>query len=385
VCAEAEPEVNVKILVALLGGGLILVVLWDAFETIILPRRVTRRVRLTRLFYRYTWLGYSALVSSFRSGKRREGYFSFYGPLSLLMLVGLWALGLMVGFACLHWAGGPGLNTPDGGQSFLTNLYLSGTTFFTLGLGDVAPRTTLARLLVALEAGMGFAFLALIIGYVPPLNQSFSRREVSISLLDARAGSPPTAAEMLLRHRDTSGLEALQQLLHEWELWSAEFLEIHLSYPVLAYFRSQHDNQSWLAALATVLDTSALVMAGVEGACQRQAQRTFAMARHAVVDLAIVFDTPPVETKRERLSPAELAHLRSTLASSGLRFSEEKDVEQKLAELRGMYEPYLHSLSKYFRIATPPWIHASSHPDNWQLSVWKQPSRTSRKREAGHF
>jgi len=385
VYAEAEPEVNVKILAALLGGGLILVVLWDAFETIILPRRVTRRFRLTRLFYRYTWLGYSALVSSLRSGKRREGYFSFYGPLSLLMLVGLWALGLMVGFACLHWAGGSGLNTPDGRQSFLTDLYLSGTTFFTLGLGDVAPRTTLARFLVVLEAGMGFAFLALIIGYVPPLNQSFSRREVSISLLDARAGSPPTAAEMLLRHRDTYGLEALQQLLHEWELWSAEFLEIHLSYPVLAYFRSQHDNQSWLAALATVLDTSALVMAGVEGACQRQAQRTFAMARHAVVDLAIVFDTPPVETKRERLSPAELAHLRSTLASSGLRFREEKDVDQKLAELRGMYEPYLHSLSKYFRIATPPWIHASSHPDNWQLSVWKQPSRPSRKREAGHF
>jgi hypothetical protein len=109
------------------------------------------------------------------------------------------------------------------------------------------------------------------------------------------------------------------------------------------------------------------------------------MARHAVVDLAIVFDTPPVETKRERLSPAELAHLRSTLAASGLRLREESDADEKLTELRVMYEPYLYSLSKYFRIAVPPWIHASSHPDNWQLSVWKQPSRPSRKREAGHF
>ncbi len=291
----------------------------------------------------------------------------------------------MIGFACLHWAAGSALNTPDGQQSFLTDLYLSGTTFFTLGLGDVSPRTTFARFLVVLEAGIGFAFLALIIGYVPPLNQAFSRREVSISLLDACAGSPPTAAEMLLRHRDAFGMEALQELLHEWELWSAEFLELHLSYPVLAYFRSQHDNQSWLAALTTILDTTSLVIAGVEGACQRQAERTFAMARHAAVDLAIVFYTPPLEPEQDRLPGAELVHLRSILAASGVKLREGNDSDRKLAELREMYEPYLCSLSKYFCIAIPPWIHASKVPDNWQMSVWEPPSRPFRKRKRGHF
>jgi len=377
--------VIVKILSALLGGGLILVVLWDAFETIILPRRVTRQIRLTRLFYRYTWIGYSGLVSSLFSGKRRDSYFSYYGPLSLLILVGLWALGLMMGFACLHWAGGSAFNMPGGRQSFLTDLYLSGTTFFTLGLGDVVPITPVARLLVVLEAGVGFAFLALIIGYVPPLNQSFSRREVSVSLLDARAGSPPTATEMLLRHRDTYGMEALQELLHEWELWSAEFLEIHLSYPVLAYFRSQHDNQSWLAALATILDTTSLVITGVEGACQRQAERTFAIARHAVVDLAIVFNSPPREPDPDRLSPADLARLRSTLAASGTRLREGIDADQKLTELRAMYEPYIYSLCKYFRIDLPPWMHESKHRDNWEMSVWEPLSRPLRRRGTGHF
>ena len=262
---------------------------------------------------------------------------------------------------------------------------MSGTTFFTLGLGDVAPHTTLARLLVVLEAGMGFAFLALIIGYVPPLNQAFSRREVSISLLDARAGSPPTAAEMLLRHRDSHGMQALQELLHEWELWSAEFLEIHLSYPVLAYFRSQHDNQSWLAALTTILDTTTLVISGVEGSCQRQAQRTFAIARHAVVDLAIVFYTPPLEPEHDRLSAVDLVLLRSTLAASGVKLGEGSDSDQKLAELRGMYEPYIYSLSKYFHITIPPWMHAASLPDNWQMSVWEPRSRPFRKRKTGHF
>ena len=383
--AEAELEVKMNILIALLGGGLLLLILWDAFETIILPRRVTRRIRLTRLFYRYTWLAYSALGSSLFAAKRREGYFSIYGPLSLLALVGVWALGLIIGFGCLHWAGGSGLNTPDGQQGLLTDLYLSGTTFFTLGLGDVCPRTTLARLLVVLEAGLGFAFLALIIGYLPPLNQAFASREVSISLLDARAGSPPTAAEMLRRHRDSDGMVALQELLHEWEHWSAEFLEIHLSYPVLAYFRSQHDNESWLAALTTILDTTSLVVTGVEGACQRQAQRTFAMARHAVVDLAIIFHGTPLEPEQDRLSPTELSHLRSTLAASGLRLSEGGDADRKLTELRDMYEPYICSLSRYFRIPLPPWMHESTHRDNWQMSVWEMSSRHSRKREAGHF
>ncbi|MFA6223759.1 MAG: potassium channel family protein [Desulfomonilaceae bacterium] len=374
-----------KILVALLGGSLLLLVLWDAFETIILPRRVTRRFRLTRLFFRYTWLAYSAIGSSLFSAKRREGFFSFYGPLSLLSLVGVWALSLIISFGCLQWASGAGLHTPDGQQSFITDLYLSGTTFFTLGLGDVSPRTTLSRLLVVLEGGMGFAFLALIIGYVPPLNQSFSRREVGISLLDARAGSPPTAAELLLRHRDTDGMQALQELLHEWELWSAEFLEIHLSYPVLAYFRSQHDNQSWLAALTTILDTTSLVVTGVDGACQRQAQRTFAMARHAVVDLAIIFHTPPLQSARNRLSATGLVHLRSILAASGLKLSEGDAADQKLTELRHMYEPYIYSLSRYFRITLPPWMHEVAHRDNWQMSVWGPRSRSSRKRDTGHF
>jgi hypothetical protein len=376
----------VKIFVGVLGVCLIMLVLWDAFETIILPRRVTRRLRLTRLFYRYSWRLYSTLGFSLTSPRQREGYLSFYGPLSLLTLVGLWGLSLMIGFACFHWAVGSQLNTPDGQQNFLTDLYLSGTTFFTLGLGDVSPRSTLARFLVVFEAGIGFAFLALIIGYVPPLNQAFSRREVSISLLDARAGSPPTAAEMLVRHKDGYGMESLQELLHEWELWSAEFLEIHLSYPVLAYFRSQHDNQSWLAALTTILDTSALVITGVEGACQRQAERTFAMARHAVVDLAIIFKAPPFGPDPDRLSEANLVRLRSRLSESGLRLREGSEGELRFKELRSMYEPYIFSLAEYFHTSIPPWMHESPRPDNWQMSVWQPPSRPFHRQErTEHF
>lgn len=350
---------------AVLGIILILVVLGDAFETIIFPRRVTRRIRLTRLFYRYTWKLWSGLVTSVSSGRPQENYLSFYGPLSLLLLLVLWATGLIVGFGLLLQALGA---TREAG--FGTSLYLSGTTFFTLGIGDVVPRTSLGRAVIAVEAGTGFAFLALVIGYLPALNQSFSRREVNVSLLDARAGSPPAAAEMLRRHSHDHGIEALQQLLHEWEGWSAEFLESHLSYPVLAYFRSQHDNQSWLAALTTILDTCALVIVGLEGACARQAELTFAIARHAIADLSIVFSSPPTEPDQDRLPPSDLAYLRSTLAAVGLRLREGDEADQRLAELRRMYEPYAYSLSRYLCISLPPWIAETGRTDNWQTTAW---------------
>src|SRR5262249_53222577 len=164
-------------------------------------------------------------------------------------------------FALLHWAFGSRIQTANAHPGFGFVLYFSGTTFFTLGLGDITPLSTAARVLTVAEGGTGFGFLGIVIGYLPVIYQAFSRREVNISLLDARAGSPPSAAELLRRHSQGHQLESLQQLLHDWERWSAELLESHLSYPVLAYFRSQHNNQSWLSALTTMLDTSALVIA----------------------------------------------------------------------------------------------------------------------------
>ena len=362
-----------EIVATIAGITLIIVVLWEGFETIILPRRVTRRFRLTRVFYRSSWRPWMNLVNALIPARRRETWLSYFGPLSLLLLLSLWAGALIIGFALIHWALGSTVLVSNGRAGFLNDLYLSGTTFFTLGLGDVLPHTPLARLLVVVESGMGFAFLALVIGYLPALNQSFARREVSISLLDARAGSPPTASEMLRRHSFEHGREALRGLLHEWERWSAEFLEGHLSYPVLAYFRSQHDNQSWLAALTAILDTSALIMAGMEGACERQAELTFAMSRHAVVDLSLVFNTGPQEPTPDRLSPHMLQELRILLAASGQKPRDGEDFDRKLGELRRMYEPYLNALSGHFQISLPPFVGDQKSRDNWQGSFWEPP------------
>jgi hypothetical protein len=370
---------------AVVGALLIFVVLWDSFETIILPRRVTRRIRLARLFYRYSWRLYSRLIASMLSPRRQEAFLSYFGPLSLLALISLWALGLIFGFSLLYASIGSALLAQRGTADFFSSLYFSGTTFFTLGLGDVVPNSSVARLLVVLEAGTGFAFLALIVAYLPTLTQSFSRRETSISLLDARAGSPPTAVEMLLRHRGPHGIEALRQLLHEWERWSAEFLEIHLSYPVLAYFRSQHDNQSWLAALTAILDTCALTMTGISGACRRQAELTFAIARHAVVDLAIVFGTVPRVPVPERLTETGLARIYDLLYKAGLKLKRGKEAERNLKELRGMYEPYVNALARHMRLTIPSWTGSITQKDNWQTSAWEMPAGKNARRRNTHF
>jgi hypothetical protein len=284
------------------------------------------------------------------------------------MLLSVWASGLIIGFAGVHWSLRSPLNGVDDRYSFGTYVYLSGSTFFTLGYGDVTPREPLGRALTVAEAGVGFGFLALVIGYLPVIYQAFSRREASTSLLDARAGSPPTAAELLRRHGED--VQALDRHLLEWERWSAELLESHLSYPVLCYYRSQHNNQSWLAALTTVLDASALVMVGVGGASRRQAQLTFAMARHTVVDLAQIFNTPPRDPEPDRLPPHELIRLRSALAAGGVKLTDGVDADRRLTELRRMYEPYVSPLADFLFVQLPPWVPAKTGFDNWQTSRW---------------
>ena len=250
-----------------------------------------------------------------RPGKWRNTFLSCFGPLSVLVLIGAWAVGLIFGFALLQWSLGSELRSSGEAPVFPVYLYFSGVTFFTLGFGDVTPVDPLGRFLAVAETGIGFAFLAVVISYLPVLYQAFSHREVTISLLDARAGSPPTAAQLLIRLARRPNFAVLDRFLEEWERWAAEVLESHVSFPVLSYYRSQHDNQSWLAALTAILDTSALVIAGAKGVDPYQAQLTFATARHTVVDLAQVYYVPPIEPDPDRLPGDRLRRLRAELAS----------------------------------------------------------------------
>ena len=352
-------------------------VLVDAFQTIILPRRPVGRVRITRLFFILTWGPWSALARRAHNPKAREQFYSIFGPGSLLLLLVVWALLLVTGFGLLFFA----LGTPFGDTltdlsalgRLRTDLYVSGTTLFTLGLGDVVPHSLAARALIIFESATGLGLVALVIGYVPVLYNSFSHREVSVALLDGRAGSPPTSTELLRRHAFAGGQEALVVLLIEWERWSAEILESHVSYPILCYYRSQHDTPSWLSALTAVLDTCALLISVVPGVASRQAQLTFAMARHALVDLGHVFHLEEHEKQWlarggvDRLPPASFQRVCDLMLEANLRLCGDPEAPARLHALRALYEPHAQALADYLGMTLPGWVPEPRAKDQWKL------------------
>jgi len=356
-------------LAAIAGLVIILAVLMDAFETVVLPRRITRHFRLTSWFYRRTWLPWVKLARRIHSPNRREAFLSYFGPLSLILLLVFWAAALIFGFALLQYGAGEHVRLGNEPITFGILVYHSGETFFTLGYGDIVPSNGLARALAVIEAGMGFAFLGVVIGYLPVVYQAFSVRELEISMLDSRAGSPPTASELLSR-MPRPDQAVLDQIFRDWERWSADLLANHLSYPVLSFFRSQHSNQSWLGALTLMLDVTSLVLTGIDGIRPDRAKLTFAMARHAAVDLAQVVNARYDPHTPDRLTSEELGHLRQALAASGLTLRGDTEADEKLAKLRSMYEPYVQAIARNMLITLPPWIPPEKKRDNWQGGPW---------------
>jgi hypothetical protein len=364
-----------SVVAAVFGIIIILVVLLDAFETVVLPRRVTRHFRLTAWFYRRTWLPWKAIAKRIGTASRQQSFLGYFGPLSLIMLLAFWAATLIVGFALVQYGIGEHEQLSREPITFGRILYHSGQTFFTLGYGDILPTSGLARALSVVEAGMGFAFLGVVIGYLPVVYASFSRREIQISMLDARAGSPPSASELLVRlagRSDDPGVDqkVLDEVLRDWERWAAELLESQLSYPVLTFFRSQHSNQSWLGALTTMLDVTSLITAGIEGVHPGQAKLTFAMGRHAAVDLAQVVNARYDSTAAERLPDGDFDALREALAAAGLRLQSDEKARDKLTKLRAMYEPYVHATARNLMLTLPPWRFVTKTRDNWQAGPW---------------
>ena len=364
-----------EIIACIAGVVVILSVLLDAFETVVLPRRVTRQFRLTAWFYRRTWTPWRKIAARIKTVSRQQNFLGYFGPLSLLLLLVVWAAGLIFGFALLQYGVGGHEQLSGERLTFGKIVYHSGETFFTLGYGDIVPTSGAARALSVMEAGMGFAFLGIVIGYLPVVYSSFSRREVQISMLDARAGSPPTAVELLVRlagRSDGPSIEqrVLDQVLRDWELWSAELLESQISYPVLSFFRSQHSNQSWLGALTTMLDVTSLILTGIEGVHPGQAKLTFAMARHAAVDLAQVVNARYDPQTPERMPEEEFEGVRAVLASAGLKLRDDEEGRKKLDRLRSMYEPYVHGVGRNLMLTLPPWRHPERLRDNWQAGPW---------------
>jgi hypothetical protein len=338
------------ILAGALGCCVLALVLVDGFNTIVLARRTHHMFRIARAFYRYTWRAYAALSRRIQSGARRESLLSVYGPLSLLTLVTLWAAGLILAFGLLQWA--VKMQPASLRGSFGNDLYLSGAALFTMSTGD--PGNTISKFLCVVEGGLGAGFLGLMIAYLPVLYQSFSQRELQISLVDARAGSPPSASELLLH--EACKPATLERELQEWERWEAQLLENHLSFPMLAYFRSQHSTQSWLTALIAMLDSTAVIILCSSDDVKAQAELTFGMGRHVLADVSKIFRLDPAVPAEDRLPSGEFLRLVQALAGQSLAFQADRLSESELKGLRASYEPLAAATSRHFMMALPKWI-----------------------------
>ena len=351
-----------RIAVAALGFLLLATIVADAIQTVVVARHARKVPLITRLLSQFTWVPFAGIGRLFRSESRRENYLGLYGPLSLLMLLGFWAISLIVAFAILQWSAEADLNLPR----LVRSLYLSAGTFFTLGSSE--PQHTLSKLLMVIEAGFGFTFLGLVIGYLPVLYQSYSSRELRILFLDARAGSPPSAAEFLTRVGRNP--EKLAERLAQWEEWSLDLLQCHLSYPMLAYYRSQHANQSWLGALTTIVDVSALVMLGSSDDLKQQAEFTFAAGRHALVHTASIFHLQPDSIPEPRLKGEDFSRLCDAISNARSPLRADQISKPELQKLMSTYEPYARALSSYFLMALPPCMPDAPTLPNWQVRVW---------------
>ena len=334
----------------------------------LLPRRVQRRMRFAVLYFRSVWKVVSSVAGKIAPGGGREGLLSHFGALSMLGLFASWSASLIVAFGLLEWILQPAAAGRATASPLAEQRYMSGGTFFTLGYGDVVPHSGAARAAAVIEAGLGLGFIAVVIGYLPLIHQLFSRREALVIQLDSRAGSPPTAVALLCRHADVGALAELDDFLRQWEVWGAELLEGHLSYPMLAFYRSQHDNQSWLAAVAAVTDCCALIMVGAQGVRPFQARMTFEMMRQVVVELAQSFRiSPDLDLGGGDRLPREAAmRMDDAMRRSGLHWEAGETAMLELQALRATYEPLLDGLARFLLLRLPGWLPEQNAQDHWE-------------------
>jgi len=332
----------VRALAGVAGALLVALMLSEFFVTFMLPRRVRRDPRIARGLNRLLWRRWRAVARRL-APPSADTLLGLFGPLALISQLIVWALGLLIGFGLIEWAvaGGP-----------FSTRFLSSSGLL-LSAGGLSGSNAL-RVVDLLEAATGVGVLFIVIGYMPSVYSAFSRRETAVSQLATRAGSPPAAATLLHRAAGHERWIELEQDLRSWEEWAAELMETHLTYPLLAFYRSQHVNQNWLAALTAMVDVAAFVKATIRDSVEA-ADITFRIGRHALADLALQFRLEPAQA--DRLSDADFAELFAIVDRSTAENVDSATAQRRLDRLREEYEPNAQALADFLALDLPSWFH----------------------------
>jgi len=337
-------------LLELLAGTLVvLLIMFDLLQTVVLPRPTPSTFRPSGKLF---WLVYTVTRRIALSlPKLREFLLGVFAPYMVVALLVFWGTGLAVGYGLILHALRSEIRPS---VHFGTALYFSAVSLLTVGYGDVSPAGGLARFVVILEAATGLSLFALIITFLFSLFTEFQRREVLVVTLSGRAGAPPSGVTLLQAYAGDGMTDRLPDLFDAWELWSAQTLESHLSYPLLAFFRSTHDNQSWVSALGAVLDASTLVLTSVEAVPRGPARAMRNVGVHLVEDLSQYFRLDgPIDSYVER---EEFDDACRQLRESGL-IAESTDAGwEAFSQARAEYAAALNAMARLW--VTPPaqWI-----------------------------
>src|SRR5438034_5114950 len=266
-----------RVVAGIAGAVVSALMLSEFFVTFMLPRRVRRDPRIARGLIRLFWRPWRVIARQL-SASSADTFLGLFGPLALLSELLTWTVGLIFGFALLEYAAvGGGFGH---GLLFSSGLFLN---------AEAVSGSTAVHLIALVEAAIAIGVLFIVIGYLPAVYGSFSRRETAVSQLATRAGSPPAAGAILCHAARRERWRELERDLQGWEEWAAELMETHLSYPILGYYRSQHVNQNWLAALTAMVDVAAFVTAVEADGENDAAEITFAIGRHALADLSLQY------------------------------------------------------------------------------------------------
>jgi hypothetical protein len=342
-----------------LGMLLLVLVVWDLFETIVVPRPTPGRFRIARYMVRSSWRVVRALGRG-RDGRTRDTLLGLFAPAMTLALLVAWLGALILGYGLILFAIRDQLSpTP---QDLGTTLYFAASSVLTLGFGDIVATGPLARFVVVVSAVSGLGVVALVVTFLFSLYGSYQRREVQVVTLQAAAGAPPSAVTLLETYARLDLVDRLGGFFGEWERWAAEVLDTHVAYPLLGFFRSSHDNLSWISALGTVLDAASLVLTTTEGVSRGEAELFARVGSHLVEDISNLNSRAGVTAPRDParvgsgLDRAAFDKACLRLAEAGYRVAPADQAWQAFELARTAYAPRLESIAAYWATPTNSWL-----------------------------
>ena len=351
-----------------LGFLLIAVTALDIFQSVVVPRPTGRRFRPSGFIVRPCWIAWSRTAIRLTTGELREDYLGAFAPFILISLLIFWIASLVFGYGLMFFALRQEIKPVPG---FFEALYFSGTSLVTVGFGDYAPLGVVPRILAVMAGGSGLGAFAIITAFLFPIFGSYQQREAFVVLFTNRAGAPPSGVDMIETHAQFGMMDGLVTTIRESELWMAQVLETHLAYPILTYFRSTHDDISWVAVVGTILDASTLVITTLDTDRTGEAKIVNRLGRHFVTDFSRYFRLETSDHPGIDRHEFDAAYER--LKAAGLPLRERETAWLEFGKIRSTYANQLNQMAKFWEIPPAQWFgDRSLIPHHGPIDVEKE-------------